>query len=75
MKKKPKQIVLKKRRNEMRSQVYGISALEQFWREVHRLMEETGQKRSEVIVEACVSAWKKPELASKPVGRPRVRKG
>lgn len=64
----------KKRRNDGQSEVYGISASKEFWDEVRQRMEETGQGRSEIIVEACSRSWRNKALLSRPVGRP-VRKG
>jgi hypothetical protein len=58
-----------------KSEVYGISAGQSFWDEVHRRTKETGQSRSAVIVETCAEQWKLPTLVSAPVGRPRGKVG
>lgn len=60
-------------RNEHSSQVNGISASVEFWREVDRRGEETGLGRSGVIVETLVKLWNIPEMATRSVGRPRKK--
>lgn len=64
-------VVRKKRRNDGRSEVYGISASREFWEYVTRVMAETGQNRSETVVEACAAYWKAPQIVSNPTGRPK----
>jgi hypothetical protein len=60
-------------RNEHFSQVNGISASVEFWKEVDRRGEETGLGRSGVIVETLVKLWNIPGAATRSVGRPRKK--
>lgn len=65
--------IRKRKRNEGRTEVYGISAPREFWEEVHKQMRLTGMNRSNVIVETCNRQWKKG-VVSESVGRPQKGK-
>lgn len=60
-------------RNSSPSKVYGISATEDFWKEVDNQSKETGMSRSAVVVESCISAWKIKMAPVARVGRPRKK--
>ena len=68
-----KKIVRKKVvKSQKDSEVFSISGNNAFWTEVKKRAKKTGQSQSSVIVEACATLWKMPQVISKPVGRPKV---
>jgi hypothetical protein len=55
------------------SKVFGISATQDFWKEVDKQMEETGMTRSAVVVESCIQSWGVKLAPTRSVGRPRKK--
>lgn len=67
--------IIKRRRNDSETEVYGISAPKSFWDEVNKRMQKTGQNRSNTIVDACTAQWGLVSAVSRRVGRPSKKKG